>query len=118
MYKLATIPLLACGVLYSAGSAGAAPAAGENGKRRDAPGLSTGSVQPGKTDAERMRECMAIWDSGTRDQAAMATQLPDAAALSVGMAMSNRLPMIRRFTTLLSLVAWVVLPVRRRCKCR
>ena len=65
MYKLATIPLLACGVLYSAGSAGAAPAAGENGKRRDAPGLSTGSVQPGKTDAERMRECMAIWDSGT-----------------------------------------------------
>jgi hypothetical protein len=64
MYKLATIPLLACGVLYSAASAGAAPAA-DNGKRRDAPGLSTGSVQPGKTDDERMRECMAIWDPGT-----------------------------------------------------
>ena len=65
MYKLATIPLIACGVLYSATSAGAAPATGENGKRRDAPGPPTGSVQPGKTDAERMRECMATWDPGT-----------------------------------------------------
>ena len=65
MCKFAIIPLLACGVFYNAASAGAAPATAENGKRRDAPGLSTGSVQPRKTDAERMRECMAIWDLGT-----------------------------------------------------
>ena len=65
MYKRATIPLLVGGILCSAASAGPAPGTGENNNRRDAPPLSTGSVQPGKTDAERMRECMATWDSGT-----------------------------------------------------